>query len=169
MNTTSKIALFILLLLGTGISSCIKQESYPVEPVIKYGSFGVLRDVNDYDSLGRLTVSYTDGDGDIGLYDSDTVEPYKYNFFLKFFYMKNNQLVELIPIDTALGFNARIPILTPAGRNKNIKGDISIDIDLYYARPVLGSDTIAFEVFIKDRALHSSNVVQSPIFIIQKP
>jgi hypothetical protein len=169
MNTPSKIALFALFLIASVLSSCIKQESYPVEPVIKFQSFAVLKDVNQHDSLGQLTVSYTDGDGDIGLYDSDTIEPYKYNFFLKIFYMKNHELVELIPTDTTLGFNARIPILTPTGKNKNIKGEISIDLDLYYAWPVLGSDTIAFEVYIKDRALHSSNVVETPLFIISKP
>ncbi|NVO21296.1 MAG: hypothetical protein HXX13_16465 [Bacteroidetes bacterium] len=164
-----KIIAFVIILIALGLGSCVKQDSYPAEPVIKFEGFGVLKDINQHDSLGELTVSYTDGDGDIGLYDSDTVEPYKYNFFLKFFYLKNNQRIELIPTDTALGFNARIPVLTPGGKNKNIKGNISFDLELYYAWPLLGSDTIAFEVYIKDRALHSSNVVQTPLFVISKP
>jgi hypothetical protein len=169
MKTLPKIALFAGLLIASALSSCIKQEMYPVEPVITYDGFGVLQDINHHDSLGQISISYTDGDGDIGLYDSDTVEPYKYNFYLKFFYVKNQQLVELIPTDTSLGFNARIPILTPAGKNKNIKGQISMNLELYYAWPLLGSDTIAFEVYIKDRALHSSNVIQTPPYIISKP
>jgi hypothetical protein len=168
MKTPSKIVLIALFLIASVLSSCVKHESYPIEPVIKYESFGVMADVNQRDSLGQLTISYTDGDGDIGLYDYDTIEPYKYNFFLKFFSMKNNQLVELIPVDSSLGFNARIPILTPTGKNKNIKGDISLNLDLFYARNYLESDTIAFEVYIKDRALHNSNVIQTPLFVIRR-
>jgi hypothetical protein len=117
MKTLSKIALISLLPLLTGVTSCIKQDNYPIEPVITFKEFGVLKSIDNYDSIGRLTISYTDGDGDIGLYDTDTVEPYRYNFFLKFLYRKNGEMVELIPADTTLGFNARIPILTPTGRN----------------------------------------------------
>jgi hypothetical protein len=169
MKQLPKIALFVVILIFTGLVSCIKQDNYPIEPVITFKGFGVIADINNHDSIGRLAISYTDGDGDIGLYDSDTVEPYKYNFFLKFLYMKNGQMVELIPADSTLGFDARIPILTPTGRNKNIKGDISIDLQLFYAWTALESDTIGFEIYIKDRALHSSNVIQTPIFVISKP
>jgi hypothetical protein len=169
MKTKSKILLFVFLALVLGLTSCIKEDQYPVEPVIKFEQFAVLPDINNYDSIGQLTISYTDGDGDIGLYDYDTVEPYKYNYYMKFLYQKNGKMVELLPADTNLGFNARIPILTPAGRNKNIKGEISIDLGLTYAWAALGSDTIGFEVYIKDRALHSSNIVQTPLFIISKP
>lgn len=169
MKTVPKIVLFAVLPLLAALTSCIKQDNYPIEPVIEYQGFGTLPDVNNYDSLGRLTISYTDGDGDIGLYDTDTVEPYKYNFYLKFYYQKNGVMTELIPADTNLGFNSRIPILTPSGKNKNIKGQISIDLQLYYAWVALQSDTIAFEVYIKDRALHTSNVVSTPKFIIRKP
>jgi hypothetical protein len=169
MKTVSKILLIPVLFVLLILSACVKEQTYPVEPVIKFAQYGVLEDVNNYDSLGLLTVSYTDGDGDIGLYDYDSVEPYKYNFYLKFFQMVNGQLTEIVPADPDLGFNARIPILTPSGRNKNIKGEISIVIQLTYARLMLQSDTIAFEVYIKDRALHQSNTVQTPLFLIRKP
>lgn len=169
MKSKSKIVLFILLAVVTGLASCIKEEQYPDEPVIQFVEFGTLKDMNGYDSLGSLTISYTDGDGDLGLYDSDTAEPYKYNYFLKLMYLKNGQRVEVIPVDTTLGFNGRIPILTPTGRNKNIKGEISYVLELYYAWALLETDTIGFEVYIKDRALHSSNVVETPMFVISKP
>jgi hypothetical protein len=80
----------------------------------------------------------------------------------------DNQLVEVKPVDDSVTFNARIPILTPAGRNKNIKGTITMTLALYFARQMLESDTIAFEIYIKDRALNESNVLQTPMFIIKK-
>jgi hypothetical protein len=168
MKLYTKISLFLLILLFTGLTACIKEEQYPLEPYIEYGGFTTLRDVKGKDSLGAITISYTDGDGNIGLFAWDTVEPRKYNFYLKFMQYVNKQLVEVKPADTTITFNARIPLLTPAGKNKNIKGDITMSLELYFARQMLLSDTIAFEIYIKDRDLNKSNVVETPMFIIKK-
>jgi len=80
----------------------------------------------------------------------------------------NKELVEFKPADTTLTFNARIPLLTPSGKNRNIKGEIANTLELYFARQMLQSDTIAFEIYIKDRTLLESNVIQTPMFIIKK-
>jgi hypothetical protein len=169
MKTSSKIILIFLLLVVLGFTSCLKKEEYPIEPVIQWESYSVLTDSRGYDSLGFLKISYTDGDGDIGLFDSDTVAPYKYNLFVKMFQMKNGSLQEIIFPDTNINLNGRIPILTPAGRNKNIKGKIQLMIEMYFAAPELSSDTIAFDLYILDRALHKSNVVSSPLYLVRKP
>jgi hypothetical protein len=169
MKTRSKVTLFFLFLALAGFTSCIKKEEFPVEPVIRWETYSVLSDANGYDSLSFFKISYTDGDGDIGLYTNDTVPPYKYNLFVKMLQMKNGSLQEIIFPDTNLNFNGRIPILTPAGRNKNIKGDIEMMIELYFARPILTNDTIAFDIYIMDRALHKSNVVSSPLLLVRKP
>ena len=168
MKPSTKIHIILFSCLAILMAACVKEVQYPVEPEIKFGDFGTYRDFNGKDSLGVLSISYTDGDGDIGLYDSDTAEPYKYNYFLKFQQFHNGQLTEVKPADTASTNNYRIPLLTPNGRNKNIRGIIKMTLELYYVRAVLLSDTIAFQVYIKDRALHTSNVVQTPMFIIHK-
>lgn len=170
MKPNTKIHLFVAISILAMLSSCIKEDHYPIEPAIKFAGFGVIKDVNKKDSVGILTVSYTDGDGDIGLYKSDTVEPYRYNYYLRFFQLKNGETIEILPVDTSVSFNGRIPLLTPVGRNKNISGEISMFMDLYYARPLFLKDTvdIKFEVFIKDRALHNSNIVETPVFTITK-
>ncbi len=140
----------------------------PLKPEIEFGGFSTMRDVSGKDSVGLITISYTDGDGNIGLFEWDTVEPKKYNYYLKFMQYINKELVEFKPPDTTLTFNARIPILTPAGKNKNIKGDITMTLALYFARQALQSDTIAFEIYIKDRTLLESNVIETPLFVIKK-
>jgi hypothetical protein len=168
MKLYTKISLILLIPLFAGLTGCIKEEQYPLEPKIEYGGFATYRDISKKDSVGAITISYTDGDGNIGLYSSDTVEPYKYNFYLKFMQYINKQLVEVKPVDTSVTFNARIPFLTPNGRNKNIKGNITMYLELYFARQLLKSDTIAFEIYIKDRALNKSNVVETPLLIIKK-
>lgn len=169
MKRLSKIHLIAFVILIGALSSCIKKEEYPIEPQIQYLGLGVYKTAQGYDSAGVIKISFTDGDGDIGLYDYDTVEPYKYNFFLRFLEQTGGQLQEVKLPDTNLSFNARIPILTPTGKNKNISGQINMLLELYYAWSVLKSDTIAFEIYIKDRALHSSNMVRSPLYIISKP
>jgi hypothetical protein len=168
MKTIAKIGLFLLAAVLGGLTGCIREEQYPIVPRIEYGGFATARDQSGKDSLGALTISYTDGDGNIGLYSWDTVVPYKYNFYLKFMQYHNRELIEVKPADTSLSFNSRIPLLTPPGRNKNIKGEITMYLELYFARQALLTDTIAFEVYIVDRDLNASNVVQSPLYIIRK-
>jgi len=168
MKLYTKISLILLIPLFAGLTGCIKEEQYPLEPKIEYKSYETYTAVDGKDSLGKITISYTDGDGNIGLFSWDTVEPRKYNFYLKFMQLIDNKLVEVKPVDSSINFNARIPILTPAGKNKNIKGDISMTLELYFAGQMLQSDVIAFEIFIKDRDLNKSNVVETPMFTIKR-
>jgi hypothetical protein len=169
MKLFSKILLIVFLMGTAHFTGCIQKEQYPVEPVIGFTGFGIYPSVQGYDSMGVVQITYTDGDGDIGLYDYDTVEPYRYNYFLKFMQMNKGVLEEIRLADSSLNFNARIPMLTPSGKNKNIRGEISMFLELYYAWPILTSDTVAFEIFIRDRALHMSNVVQTPLYILNRP
>jgi len=167
MKLYTKISVFLLILLFGGLTGCIKEQQYPLEPHIEYQGFATDTAVDGKDSLGLIKISYTDGDGNIGLYASDTVEPYKYNFYIKLMQQIDGQMVEVKPVDTNVTFNARIPILTPAGRNKNIKGEITMTLELYFASQILQSDIIAFEIYIKDRDLNKSNVITTPAFKIR--
>lgn len=168
MKINTNITIFLLISMIFGFTSCIKDEEYPVIPYIEYVGFATAKDITGKDSLGAVSISYTDGDGNIGLFSWDTVEPKKYNYYLKFMQLVNNELVEVKPVDSNITFNGRIPILTPAGRNKNIKGEITMYLELYFARQILKSDTIGFEIYIKDRDLNNSNVIQTPLYIIER-
>jgi hypothetical protein len=163
MKAFSKISVigFLLLILSV---SCMKKNEYPIEPVIQFKSYGVLPDMNGKDSIGYLTVSYTDGDGDIGLSSGQTTGQYAYDFFLTLFKDNNGHLEQVVLPDPTATFNARLPILTPEGSNKNIRGDITIAIELTFARSFILSNAIAFDVSIQDQALHKSNVVRTPVF-----
>lgn len=170
MKTTTKINLFLPFLIIALISGCTEKVQYPIEPSIEFQGFATAKDITGKDSAGQITLSYTDGDGDIGLDSTQIEEPYKYNYFIKIKQLIDGNLVEFVPPppNDSATFNARIPILTPNGRNKNIKGEIKRTIQLYYALQFLLSDTIAFEIYIQDRALNKSNVVNTPMFIISK-
>lgn len=166
---------FVLLTLF--LFSCKRYEDYPPEPAIKYTDFLLLRDQQGIDQRGVLKFSFTDGDGNIGLYDYDTLPPYDYNLFIRYFEKQKGSFREVFLItpryvndttivyDTAT-FNGRIPILTPAGKNKAISGEI--EDTLFVNNPLSPYDTIMFEFYIKDRDLNQSNVVQTPPIVLKK-
>jgi len=157
-----------LIPLFAGLASCVKEDQYPVVPHIEFTGYGIYSAADGTDSTCKITISYTDGDGDIGLTEADNLEPYKYNYYLKLMQLVDGQMVDVILPTDSITFNARIPILTPTGRNKNIKGEISMNFDLYFNSYLLKSDTIGFEIYIIDRALNKSNIVTTPNLTIIK-
>jgi len=164
----------LLIIFFTGIIfgiSCKKPETYPVVPYIEFVSFTKTPTTSGIDSKGILTFSFTDGDGDIGLADSDTLSPYNpgskfyYDLFITY-YRKHNGvfLADSLPMTN----NSRIPVVTPSGQNKSIKGDIDVDLFINNPRPQVKYDTIYFEVQIADRALNLSNTIKTSEIIVKK-
>ncbi len=173
------LVIFLLMLLSF---SCRKLEEYPIEPIIVFQNFELL--INTQTGIserGVLTFSYTDGDGDLGLEQGDTLSPYHpkgeyyYNLLISYFEMDHGEFKE-IPLlswnnttqqyDT-LTFNARMPLFLPKDKQQGIKGFVSDT--LYINNPLALSDTIQFKVKIIDRALHTSNEVTSQAIILIKP
>lgn len=174
MKQTVVIITLLIFLVALG---CKKYEEYPPEPRIEFMDFLLLRDAQGIDQRGVLRFSFTDGDGNIGLYDSDSLPPFDYNLFIRYFEQQNGSFKEVFLIssryinDTTLvydtaTFNGRIPLLTPAGKNKSISGEI--EDTLFVNNPLSPYDTIMFEVFIRDRDLNESNVIQTPPIVVKK-
>lgn len=138
------------LLIGV-LNACKKEDEYPVEPVIAFRDFVKFKDTNGADSL-QLTVSFTDGDGDIGNLENDQNPQSK--LYSRYFEKINGVFTEI-----NLGFPpSGIPYVPVSGRNKNISGDISVSL---FANPLKVNDTVRYEVYITDRAGHKSNAVTS--------
>ncbi|MFA5783036.1 MAG: hypothetical protein WC868_12290, partial [Bacteroidales bacterium] len=70
------------------------------------------------------------------------------------------------PVVLPMTYNSRIPVLTPNGENKSIKGDI--EVELFINNYVSNYDTIAFDVSIADRALNVSNTIRTSDIIVKK-
>jgi len=171
------INLSLLLLLALLFFACKRYEDYPPEPSIGFLDFTLLRDQQGIDQRGVLRFSFADGDGNIGLYDNDTLPPYDYNLFVRYFEKQKGQFKEVLLItpnyinDTTLvydtaTFNGRIPILTPSGKIKAISGEI--EDTLFVNNPLSAYDTIMFEVYICDRELNKSNTIQTPPIVVKK-
>ncbi len=149
-------------------SGCMKKQSFSDIPQISFLGMELLVDTAQIVRTGILTISYQDGNGDIGLNPSDTFPPYQkngpyyYNYVINFF-EKQNGIFQQVNVDPP--FSLRIPVLTPNDPNKAIKGFITDSIDLY---PPPLYDTIKFEAFIYDRALNKSNTITTPEIILRR-
>jgi hypothetical protein len=149
-------------------SGCMKKQSYSDIPAISFLSLEMIYDTAHVVRTGILSISYQDGNGDIGLSTSDTIPPYQrngpyyYNYVMTYFEKQNGVFTK---VDLLIPFSLRIPVLTPNDPNKAIKGFIVDTIGLY---PPPLHDTIKFETFIYDRALNKSNVITTPEIILRR-
>ena len=162
MKAFSKIA-FILVLFSI-LFACKKREEFSDIPYLEFTKYEIKDSI---DALGNITklcelhLFFTDGDGDIGLFEEDTIAPFNYNLFVNYFEMKNDSLQQII--DTLNPpYHIRIPNLTPTGQNKSLKVDLKYDVDITYRN----SDTIKFELKLFDRALNESEWVSSSLIIL---
>lgn len=148
-----------------GLFSCQEKVEYPIVPYIEFQDFSFLMNQDSVVERGLITIYFTDGDGDIGLNTEDSIAPYDYNFFIDYYELQNgiwDVVVNELTGDT-INFNGRIPVITPTGQNKNIKGTIE---DTLFLNVFSEHDTFRYEISLRDRALHESNTIISPVFVM---
>jgi len=171
-----KTKFLFLILLSTLLfwfSSCVEKQVYPDIPSLEFKTFIKMTHPAGYDSVGIIVLTYTDGDGDLGLDKKDTTS---YNFFVTYYKMNNGVLSPgtiFNPVtqtyDTIF-FNNRFYDLAPPDYIGWIKGEIEDTIrPLYDPRSSKSRDTIMFQIYMTDRAGNKSNIVETPIIVVQNP
>lgn len=139
--------------------SCKKVPTYSTIPEINLKSV----EINPNNEI-VVHINFTDGDGDFGLNEIDTVAPYNSNslYFNNLFLayeekINGNWQPGLDQLGNPAVYKFRISNLTPQGRNKSLKGIISTTL---YLLPSSGlADTCRFKIKIIDRALQVSNEI----------
>lgn len=142
---------------------CVKPPEYPIEPVIEFMTMtkDTLDRGIDIDSLS-VTLSFTDGDGDLGSANQEN----------NLFYTDDRD---------GLPLPGQIPFVPEQGASNGIKGEISFKVsssccifpdsllstnfceDIFEEFPY---DVINYTVYILDRAGHKSNeIMLPPIYI----
>ncbi len=149
------------------LSSCFKNEVYPLEPIIADPTFVFSGD------SATLTFSFTDGDGDIGLAEGDTLPPfepdsyYHYNLYLDY-YEKDDVLGWQRGRDLAgdsIVFPYRLKPILVKGKTRGIKGTMDVS-NINFSNPFsTQADTFRFEIRLIDRALNVSNIIQTQTII----
>ena len=156
--------LFLPLAFIIALLSCRKESVFSEIPFVEYRSHEFLFDSNIGLDLLALTLYFTDGDGDIGLNDGDTLPPFDRS--TRFF---NNLWVELYVVKNAeiidtFNFDGRIPNLTPAGQNKTLEGEIEYRLTIGGFAP---GDSVLIGFQLVDRARNVSEKGFTPYIEIE--
>lgn len=153
--------IFVLIFGIIILASCQEKVEYPIEPKISYEGITYLIDA-DSTLTGEvvLSIGYTDGDGDLGLDDADTLYPFGpndpnyYNLIIDYLRWNGTQFVT----DT-INFNVRFKRLLFNNEVKAISG--TIDNTIMLLNPFAPDDTVKLKAHIIDRALHESNTIET--------
>ena len=163
-----------LAFMAAFFASCQKPVEYPIEPKITYEGFTYLFNADStFSGEGIVAFSYTDGDGDLGLDDGDTLDPFGptdahyYNMIVDYMKYVNGEFVKMPLLSwnpqtqsyDTVSFNARFHRLRDTEDPKAISG--TMEYTMPVQNPLSPDDTVKFEIRILDRALHESNVIQT--------
>ena len=150
------ISLFSIVLLG----ACVKEKEFPTNPIIKFLYYS-----NYSNDSADCVIAFTDGDGDIGIFDFDTAS--SNDFTMKYLYkdtidniFKPFDANPATPQMDTLFYSYRVPNLTPDGQYKALNGEIRAKLraaPIYY--PL--HKTVKFEITLRDRTGNISNKVET--------
>ncbi len=160
----------VALLLSFG---CKKEEVYSDIPSITYLSYKTEKGFSNDNKVWFCTIKFElrDGDGDFGLEtpDSTTAPEYRNNLFLKQFNKINGVYIP-VPDNAASPLSKPILYFEAEGNNKQQKATISVRFE-HFPNPhtlQLPSDTIKYRFYVKDRALHSSDTIETAEIVFDK-
>lgn len=164
----------ILVLMIFVLVACQEKMEYPIEPHITYEGLAYVMNA-DSTLTGEvvLSIGYTDGDGDLGLDDADTLypfgpnDPHYYNMIIDYLKWNGSAFVETPLLDwnpqtqdfDTVSFNARFKRLVFNDEAISISGTIDYKMMVY--NPFSPNDTVKFKVHLIDRALHESNTIET--------
>ena len=173
-----KLASGIICCVLFAISACVKQQNYPLYPIITGVTLSKSSDVlslsGGQDTI-LVTLAFTDGEGGIGPiqgvvdslpltpctnhgFDTTIINDPNYNVFWYTYHASN------ISTDSCIGylFTAYVPDNPKA---LSIKGTIQVYAPVE-CPPTGNVDTIYYSYFIKDRAGKISNRMRTPPIVI---
>ncbi len=165
MSQMKFVKYIFLIIISVLLTGCPDIEVIPEIPEIEFLSFTLNEDVDDLGNvilMGELIFSFQDGDGDIGLPEPDTItqiDSTDYDLFFTMYKKIGGVYIQLGEDDLGTPLNYRIPYIEPReGQNKILRGEINI----LFEYPTIQYDTIRYDFYITDRALHRSNVESTP-------
>jgi hypothetical protein len=179
-----------ILFLGTiviagGLFSCIKEPEWSVVPSISFSRIQKINKISNDGFGGKvkidsviMSINFKDGDGDLGITQAELkANPAKYkdfrNFEVNVMLKKNGNFVPITFIPSLGGLlNFKFKADQKPGP---IEGTVDYSTQFVYAfykgySPLFTekNDTLKFQIFIRDNALQTSNVVETePIVIFQ--
>ena len=147
--------LFISGVLLLGLNACVKKTNYPTTPVIEYKDFIPL--VGD---SARLQIKFTDGDGDIGVKESDTTKTLFFTYYYKDTVTQKYVAYYSALFNDTLRTSYIVKSPTESYIGKPISGELSVAIQQY--RHSKKIKNIKYVIYLLDRSGNKSNIVTTP-------
>jgi hypothetical protein len=143
------------VILLTGIYGCVKKKTYTNIPAIEFKSF-IIR----ADTAADLTITFTDGDGDIGREADDNT----YNLYMTYYYYDPTSGKFVARYSQSFNDTIRNPAIIRRPKDyqpgKPISGEITENISSY--RHSVTVKRLKYVVYIFDNAGHKSNMLVTP-------
>ena len=157
----------VFFVIAATFSCKVESVNYPPEPQIEYLGVIVSVELNALEQMQtgiELSFYLIDGDGDVGLTQSDTFPPYDVNFFPTLFGIKDGDM----KVDTNLIANKyRIPDVGELGQDNTLKATIIVDLVYPYNSLIVSPyDSVVYSFYMIDRALNKSNIAWTDTIII---
>lgn len=187
MSRTLRLGL-LFALICTAVASCISPPDFPDTPSIKFKELEVVRLPPAFPGdapadSDTITISFEDGDGDLGLSPEDLDPPYNsvpgpggtqlnpnyFNYYIQP-QIKDPVTGEFVDFSNSFAgeYNARFPRLGPeSGKEAPLKGDLRLAQRWTLNAPFKAGDEIRFKVSIRDRALNLSNEVLTSSYVVK--
>lgn len=186
MFRTLKIGAAAMVALTAGLlTSCLQAPEYPITPNIDFKDIQVVRNnpgggQTPVDTV-KISVDFTDGDGDLGLGEEEKGAPYNPsdangnynrttdNYFIKAYRRASpSQEFEEFVAGTPQGYNSRFPKLFSSDAKPGpLKGTLTLTLNLFLGSPFRPGEEVRFEVSIMDRALNESNKITTASYVVQ--
>lgn len=157
-----------MIVMAMFMAGCRHHEKFSEIPHIEFVSLEKVQDGAAADNQADFTIYFQDGDGDLGLDESDkdpvfaVDSPYYYNMFIDFYEKQNGEWVK---IDFPTPLHARFPHLSES-EPESIEGKLTIRT--YINNPYSNYDTVRLSCFVVDRALHHSDTIITPEIKVKK-
>ncbi|PCJ27185.1 MAG: hypothetical protein COA97_04235 [Flavobacteriales bacterium] len=162
MKQFTKLAILFAIVFSVG---CKKEDPDPVPPIITFMDAQYSADK----TYTIVRFEFFDGDGDLGLKQEENSGEQKYNVFIDYYEKVNGVWVLKSPIITwnttegrfdTTELHLRMPFLENEA-NRALEGETKIDLLYDFT-----ADTFRYDISIKDRALHLSNVITTSELVV---
>ncbi len=153
----SKLKYLVVIGCITLIWSCVKKKNYSESPEITYKAFTV-----DTGTTANMTITFADGNGDIGKANNDTTR----NLFMNYYYKDtiSQQFVAFWNGSDSLKSGYTVHKPNDEYNGKPISGEVTLHMPFY--RHSKKIKIIRYVIYMFDNAGHKSNVVTTPDLIV---
>lgn len=148
-KSQATMGLFALLLAG-----CLPEVEYTDEPTLAFARFEARED-----GTATMVLNFTDGDGNVGLTQADTLPPFcqtcLHHYNLVGEYQEWRDTSWVIP-ELIVPYAYRVPVAEPTGSSPALDGTISIELTSWFLSGT-AADSVRFAWTLWDRDLNPSN------------